>query len=79
MWSWIYPRYKLLRGEEGQEQLKTALIESHMNTIYQPAPTSNDAITFTAVEETEKRPLSDAASALIDLSACMDSQEHHYF
>ena len=50
-----------------------------MNTIYQPAPTSNDAITFTAVEETEKRLLSDAASVLIDLSACMDSQEHHYF
>ena len=50
-----------------------------MNTIYQPAPTSDDAITFTVVEETEKRPLSDAASALIDLSACMDSQEHHYF
>ena len=49
-----------------------------MNTIYQPTPASDDAITFTAVEETEKRPLSDAASAPIDLSSCMDSQEHHY-
>ena len=52
--------------QEEQEQLQTALIESHMNTTYQPAPASNDAITFTAVEETEKRSLSDAASALID-------------
>lgn len=50
-----------------------------MNTIYQPTPASNDAITFKAVEENEKRPLSDAASALMDLSACMDSQEHYYF
>ena len=32
-----------------------------MNTNYQPAPASNNAITFTAVEETEKRSLSDAA------------------
>ena len=38
-----------------------------MNTIYQPTPVSNDAITFTAVEENEKRPLSDAASALMAL------------
>ena len=51
--------------QEEQEQLKTALIESRMNTIYQPAPAS-DAITFTAIEETEKRSLSDDASALID-------------
>lgn len=65
--------------QEEQEQLKTALIESRMNTIYQPTPASNDAITFTAVEENEKRPLSDAASALMDLSACKDSQEHYYF
>ena len=50
-----------------------------MNTIYQPTPASNDAITFIAVGENEKRPLSDAASALMDLSACMDSQEHYYF
>ena len=56
--------------QEEQEQLKTALIESRMNTIYQPTPASNDAITITAVEEeNEKRPLSDAASALMDLSA----------
>ena len=36
-----------------------------MNITYQPAPAS-DAITFTAKEETEKRSLSDDASALID-------------
>lgn len=48
-----------------EQELKTALIESRMNTTYQPAPAS-DAITFTAMEETEKRSLSDAASALID-------------
>ena len=52
--------------QEEQEQLKQlALIESCMNTTYQPAPAS-DAITFTAVEETEKCSLSDDASALID-------------
>ena len=51
--------------QEEQEQLKTALIESRMNTTYQPAPAS-DAITFTAIEETEKCSLSDDASALID-------------
>lgn len=65
--------------QEEQEQLKTALIESRMNTFYQPTPASNDAITFTAVEENEKGPLSYAASALMDLSARMDSQEHYYF
>ena len=65
--------------QEEQEQLKTALIESRMKTIYQPTPASNDATTFTAVEENEKRPLSDAASALMDLSTCMDSQDHYYF
>lgn len=48
-----------------EQELKTALIESRMNTTYQPAPAS-DAITFTAMKETEKRSLSDAASALID-------------
>ena len=51
--------------QEEQEQLKTALTESRMNTTYQPAPAS-DAITITAVEETEKRTLWDDASALID-------------
>ena len=51
--------------QEEQEQLKTALIESRMNITYQPAPAS-DAIAFTAIEETEKRSLSDDASALID-------------
>lgn len=51
--------------QEEQEQLKTALIESRMNTTYQPAPAS-DVITFTAIEETEKCSLSDDASALID-------------
>ena len=51
--------------QEEQEQLKTALIESPMNTTYQPPPAS-DAITFTAIEETEKRSLSDDASAVID-------------
>ena len=51
--------------QEEQEQLKTALIESPMNTTYQPAPASG-AITFTAIEETEKRSLSDDASAIID-------------
>ena len=40
--------------QEEQEQLKTALTESRMNTTYQPAPAS-DAITITAIEETEKR------------------------
>lgn len=51
--------------QEEQEQLKTALTESRMNTTYQPAPAS-DAITITAIEETEKRTLWDDASALID-------------
>ena len=51
--------------QEEQEQPKTALIESRMNTTYQPAPAS-DVITFTAIEETEKCSLSNDASALID-------------
>ena len=51
--------------QEEQEQLKTALTESRMNTTYQPAPAS-DAITITAIEETEKCTLWDDASALID-------------
>lgn len=51
--------------QEEQEQLKTALTESRMNTTYQPAPAS-DAITITAIEETEKRTLWDDASAIID-------------
>ena len=51
--------------QEEQEQLQTALIESAMNTTYQPSPAS-DAITFTAIEETEKPSLSDDASTLID-------------
>ena len=38
---------------------------SRMNTTYQPAPAS-DAITFTAIKETEKCSLSDDASGLID-------------
>ena len=52
-------------NQQQEQELKTALIESRMNTTYQPAPAS-DAITFTAMKETEKRSLSDAASALID-------------
>lgn len=51
--------------QEEQEQLNTPLIESRMNTTYQPAPAS-DAITFTAIKETEKCSLSDDASGLID-------------
>ena len=61
---------------EEQEQLKTALIESRMDTVYQPP--AFDEATLTAVEESEKIPLSDAASALLNLSECMDSQKYYY-
>lgn len=60
---------------EEHEQLKTALIavESCLDTIYQPP--AFDETTLTAVEENEKTPLSDAPSALMNLSECMDSQK----
>ena len=47
-----------------------------MDTAYQ-LPAFDEA-TFTAVEESEKIPLSDAASALMNLSECMESQKHYY-
>lgn len=61
---------------EEQEQLKTALIESRMNTVYQPP--AFDEATLTVVEESEKIPLSDAMSALLNLAECMDSQKYYY-
>ena len=65
-----------LTVHEEQEQLKTALIESRMDTVYQPP--AFDETTLTAVEESEKIPLSDAASALMNLSESMDGQKYYY-
>ena len=62
--------------EEEQEQLKTALIESRMNTVYRPS--SFCETTLSAIEEGEKIPLSDAASALINLSESVDSKKYYY-
>ena len=61
-----------------QEQLKTALIESRMSNFYRPE--LGDETVVTAVHESEKIPLSDAAgtdavSALTNLSDFMGSRK----
>lgn len=63
--------------QEELEQLKTALIESRMDTVYRPRA-GDETTTLTAVEESEKVPLSHAASALMDLSESMDSPKYYY-
>ena len=59
--------------QEEQEQLKTALIESRMSNFYRPEV--GDETVVTAVHESEKIPLSDAASALMNLSDFMGSRK----
>lgn len=59
--------------QEEQEHLKKALIESRMSTVYRPA---SDERFPSAVEESEKSSLSDAASALVNLSDIMGSRKY---
>lgn len=59
--------------EEEQEQLKTALIGSHISNFYRPA--AGDETVVTAVHESEKIQLLDAASALMNLSDLMGSRK----
>ena len=47
-----------------------------MDTVNQPP--AFDEATLTAVEESENILLSDAASAPMNLSECVDSQKHYY-
>ena len=63
--------------QEEEEHLKTALIESCMNTVYQPLAVDDSSI-ITAVDASEKIPLSDAASALMDLSDFGCRQKYYY-
>ena len=56
-----------------EEELKTALINSHMSNFYRPEV--GDETVVTAVHESEKIPLSDAASALMNLSDFMGSRK----
>lgn len=57
---------------EELDQLKTALIESSMSSFYRPS--AGDETVVTAVHESEKIPLSDATSALMNLSDFMGSR-----
>lgn len=63
--------------QEEEEHLKTALIESRMNTVYRPLAVDDSSI-ITAVDASEKIPLSDAASALMDLSDFGSRQKYYY-
>ena len=63
--------------QEEEEHLKTALIESHMDTVYRPLAVDDSSI-ITAVDASEKILFSDAASALMDLSDFGSHQKYYY-